>query len=187
MKEALEATYRDYNALASALNKVKRSGKAGFLFGEGLFPFTNTPLNILKRGVEYSPAGLVKGMWETFTDVKNGTKTASEAVNDIAKGLSGTPILMVGAFLAASGILKSGASGDDDKDALNTLTGGQNYSIEIDGKSYTIDWAAPVCMPLFVGAEIFNAIQKENVGASLKNILDSMTNEFKSIVKNLDF
>ena len=175
MNEALKATYRDYNALAAGLNQIKRKNKITAIIGEGLMPFTKTPMNVLKRGVEYSPAGVAKGIYEALHDVRNGTKTAAEAIDTISAGLSGTGIMALGAFLASQGLIVGGSGDDDNEAALDKLTGGQNYAIQIGDKSYTIDWAAPVSMPLFVGVELYNTMQTGNAGASFKNILDSMT------------
>ena len=81
IQEALKATYRDFNGLASALNRIKNANKATKIIGEGVAPFTTTPLNILKRGIEYSPVGVAKGMYEVLHDVKNGVKTPAEAID----------------------------------------------------------------------------------------------------------
>ena len=175
IQEALKATYRDFNGLASALNRIKNSNKATKIIGEGLMPFTTTPLNILKRGVEYSPVGVANGVYEVLHDVKNGVKTPAEAIDTISSGLSGTAIMAVGVVLSALGLITSGGGDDEGEDALNKLTGGQNYAIEIGGHSYTIDWAAPTVLPLFIGVELERTLFEGNPGGSIKNILDSIT------------
>ena len=43
---------------------------------------------------------------------------------------------------------------DPDTKYQDQLEGIQNYSIEINGKTYTMDWSVPSAMPLFLGAEI---------------------------------
>lgn len=175
IQEALKATYRDFNALASALNRIKNANKSTKIIGEGLMPFTTTPLNILKRGVEYSPVGVAKGVYEVLHDVKNGVKTPAEAIDTISSGLSGTAIMAVGVVLSALGLITSGGGDDEGEDALNKLTGGQNYAIEIGGHSYTIDWASPTVLPLFIGVELERTLFEGNPGGSIKNILDSIT------------
>lgn len=175
IKEAQKATYRDANALASALNKFKRSNKFAHILGEGLFPFTKTPLNILKRGVEYSPIGIIKGTYQMLNGVRKGNVTAAEAIDSMASGISGSGILAIGAFLASQGLIKGG-QGDDDEAALDSLQGGQSYALVIGDKSYTLDWAAPVAMPLFIGVEMFNSFDKDNEGgANFSRIVDSIT------------
>ena len=67
IKEAQEATYRDANAVAEALTKIQTKAQKsdnrmirglGYAV-EGVIPFKKTPLNIVARGVEYSPIGLI--------------------------------------------------------------------------------------------------------------------------------
>ena len=55
------------------------------------------------------------------------------------------------------------------KDAL----GIQNYALQIGDKSYTIDWAAPSSIPLFVGVELYNQLKN---GFELSDMLDAMKN-----------
>ena len=174
IQEALKATYRDFNGLASALNRIKNANKATNIIGEGVAPFTTTPLNILKRGVEYSPVGVAKGMYEVLHDVKNGVKTPAEAIDTISAGLSGTAIMAIGAVMSALGLISVGGD-DDGEDALFKLTGGQNYAIEIAGHSYTIDWASPTVLPLFVGVELEKTFSTGDPLGSVKNLLDSIT------------
>jgi hypothetical protein len=182
MNEALKATYRDFNALSNLISRGKAaasSGKHGLLgrIGgialEGMVPFTKTPLNIVKRGVAYSPANLVRGV-VNLGRVKSGKVTATEAIDQLASGLSGTALMGLGVFLGYNNIVK-GKEGEY-KDKLynyNQMLGSQNYSLNIGGNSYTIDWAAPLSMPFFVGVELAKAIKDNN--ADLAAVLDAMT------------
>ncbi len=157
-REARKATYRDESKVADALNRLSRTNKAAELIIGGNMPFKKTPVNILKRGVEYSPAGLVKGVKELCWDVRKGKMKSSEAIDSICSGLTGSMMMALGIWLSAIGVLK--ATPDDDKEeTLERLSGGQEYAIEIGGKSYTIDWIAPMSMPLFVGAELQKAVE----------------------------
>jgi hypothetical protein len=182
MNESLKATYRDANALANIISKGKSNlasgkygtlGKAGGVALEGLLPFTKTPMNIVKRGVAYSPANLVRGV-ASLSKVKAGKVTATEAIDQLASGLSGTALLALGTYLGYNNIVK-GKEGEykDKAYNYNQMLGSQNYSLNIDGKSFTLDWAAPLSMPFFVGVEIANAIKDNN--ADLATVLDSMT------------
>jgi hypothetical protein len=182
MNEALKATYRDFNALANIISRGKANlasgkygplGKAGGIALEGMIPFAKTPLNIVKRGVAYSPANLVRGI-VNLGRVKSGKVTATEAIDQLASGLSGTALLALGTYLGYNNIVK-GKEGEY-KDKLynyNQMLGSQNYSLNIDGKSYTLDWAAPLSMPFFVGVELSKAIKDNN--ADFAAVLDSMT------------
>ena len=117
IRQAKEATFRDYSSVASWLNDLSHRGTAAHVLTEGILPFKKTPMNIVKRGLEYSPAGLAKGLLSDLPKaIKNG-KTASEAIESIAKGLTGTGILGVGYLMAKQGIL-TGAGSENTKDCL---------------------------------------------------------------------
>ena len=182
IEEAQKATYRNTTALSEALsqfgryegdNPVKR---AGSFVADALFPFRKTPANILTTGLDYSPVGLGKGIWEAMFDVKSGKCTAADAVDSIASGLTGTGILALGAYLAAEGFFGATLhvrAGDDDKEeAFEKSMGGQDYAIQIGDKSYTLDWMTPAAMPLFAGAAIMESVQKG--GSTFDALVDSL-------------
>lgn len=182
IEEAQKATYRNTTALSEALsqfgryegdNPVKR---AGSFVADALFPFRKTPANILTTGLDYSPVGLAKGIKEAMFDVKSGKCTAADAVDSLASGLTGTGILALGAYLAAEGFFGATLhvrAGDDDKEeAFEKSMGGQDYAIQIGGKSYTLDWAVPAAMPLFAGAAIMESIRKG--GGTFDALVDSL-------------
>jgi hypothetical protein len=154
--EAEQATYKDASSIADFINKHKRIDKnsnfgtkikAGLV--EAALPFTKTPVNIIKRGMQYSPIGLVNGL----AGIKS-SKGAAVAIDEMAKGLTGTGILGLGYLLASKGILTGKASSDPDLRAYDTNTGNSPFSIM--GK-FTYDWAQPFSVPLSVGVEIYNA------------------------------
>lgn len=176
MREAKRATFQDTSEVANALNKFSHQNIATEILVESQAPFKKTPINILKRGVEYSPFGIAKGITELAWDVKKGNMNASQAIDTLSCGLTGTGMLLVGMLLNSLGLLKS--TSDNDKEGeLDKLQGKQEYAIEIGGKSYTVDWIAPLSMPLFVGAEIANYIENGDAddGASFGRVVDALT------------
>ncbi|MBS5661849.1 MAG: hypothetical protein KHW79_11310 [Clostridiales bacterium] len=176
MREAKRATFQDTSEVANALNKFSHQNIATEVLVEGLLPFKKTPINILKRGVEYSPFGIAKGITELAWDVKKGNMNASQAIDTLSCGLSGTAMMMVGVLLSSLGVLTS--TSDDDKEGeFDKLSGNQEYALQFFGKSYTIDWIAPLSMPLFIGAEIENAVERGDAdnGAGIGRVLDALT------------
>lgn len=175
--EAQKATYRDASQVATAINQLKRIPVFGTLV-EGVLPFAKTPINILKRGVEYSPIGLLKTIALESGKLKNGEISANEYIDNLSAGLSGTAIVALGLYLASLGILKGGKNGDDKEDDFEKLQGYQDYSINlsIGGKqyNYTIDWAAPSALPLFVGAALFDELNEKN-GFSANDLTNALT------------
>lgn len=162
IKEAQKATYRDTNAVSELFSKLGRISETGKFkrtkkiwngLVEGVLPFRKTPANILARGIEYSPIGIVGGVVDLFK-IKNGKATAAEAIDRFAAGLTGTGLLALGAFLVSQGVLR-GIGGDDEKEKeFEELMGHQAYALEIGNTSVTLDWLAPEALPFFVGANI---------------------------------
>lgn len=182
IKEAQKATYRDINSFSEAIssigfknpgnNKAKKFVNAAI---EGVMPFKKTPANILVRGMEYSPAGLLKAITVDAAQVKNGKITAGEYMDRLASGLTGTGLFALGCFLSNMGLLVGGAPKDEDQ---ADLEGRQPYALEIGGKSITLDWLAPEAMPVFMGVELMEAIREGGGDAS-------MTDKVLSFIKGL--
>ena len=160
IQEALEATYRDASTLANAINRLGKTNAFAKMFVEGVLPYKKTPLNILKRGVEYSPLGLIKAATLDVYQVHKGNLTPYEMINNLSKGITGVGLTLIGMLLTSLGFLR-GSGGDDKEDRFSELLGYQNYSLEICGVSYTIDWIAPGSLPLFVGVELFNVFDRK--------------------------
>ena len=153
--EALKATFQDANALADLLTAMERKlGKPGQFIVGGLVPFKRTPANIIKRGVEYSPLGVLNGARKLFSK----SSTIPEALDSIAAGLTGTGVLALGYALAERGWISVGDDENDKKQYFDEMQGKQSYAINFTWGdkeySYTIDWAAPLALPLFVGVEL---------------------------------
>jgi len=90
IEEAQKATYRDASAVASTLSKLSKQNMVANALVEGVLPFKKTPVNVLKRSVEYSPIGLMKAITFNVYALKKGKITASQFVDALAGGLTGT-------------------------------------------------------------------------------------------------
>ena len=208
IEEAQKATYRNTTALSEALSKRGRYDASDNIVERGisfatdaLLPFRKTPANILTTGLDYSPVGLGKGIWEALFDVKSGKCTATDAVDSIASGLTGTGLLVLGAYMAAEGFFGATLhvrAGDDDKEEdFEKATGGQDYALQIGDKSYSLDWAVPAAMPLFAGAAIMESAQKgggtfDAVADALLGMQDvvletSMLSSLNDLVSNISY
>ena len=160
-------TFNDSNDFSDAvakLGKLKNSNSRTIrAFGtavDAVLPFRRTPANILVRFKEYSVVEIANTAIKAF----NHNATAAEICNSLATGLTGTAAMGIGFALAKGMHTKSGdgirlvsTATDEEK-----LQGSKDYSIEvtIGGKttSYSVEWAAPVNMPFFVGANIYNSV-----------------------------
>jgi len=167
MKQGLEATFRDVSKFANWLSKGKQGmGKAGQVVIEGIMPFKKTPINILKRGIEYSPIGVIKGTTDILLNVKNGKMTATQAVDNLSKGLTGCGAAALGALLAALGFLTGKKDEEGRLLAYDNIRGEQGYSINFGGFTYTVDWMQPSIMPVMIGVELYNKLAGGETSAS---------------------
>lgn len=181
IKEAQKATYRDFSRVAQAISNASRNaGSAASILIEGVLPFKKTPINVLKRGIEYSPAGLLQAMTIGTNQLRKGEISANEFIDRLSAGMTGTAISYLGMLLFKSGLLVGGP-GDDKEAEFRDSLGAQSYAIKLGDTTYTIDWLAPASMPLFVGAEIqnladtFDGIDGRVVYDSILNLAEPMT------------
>lgn len=184
IKEAQKATYRDTNAFSQAISELGRMGRNSkngakrtiATVMEGILPFRKTPANILARGVEYSPIGLLNGFKQAIFDVQKGTKTTAEAIDAISAGLTGTGLLALGLFWAAQGVVRGHGDDDDKKNDFMELAGHQAYALELpNGTSVTLDWLAPECLPFFVGVNLWELTDGGDKPATMADWLTAIS------------
>lgn len=174
--EALKATFQDANILAKWLQEgEKKLGKPGQIVIGGLIPFKKTPANIVKRGLEYSPLGILKGVNEAVDSVRTGNTTPAQAIDSLSAGLTGTGIMALGYFLGGMGVLRAGDDEDKKKQYFDEMQGEQSYSLNVGDYSYTIDWAAPAVLPLFVGAELQKYLSNKDNGFTFEDFTKSLS------------
>lgn len=177
MQEAWKATYRDASALTSWLSqgvhtKSKWFNTVADTLIEGTLPFKKTPVNVMRRGIEYSPLGLVKTISADLVRLKKGSIDAPTFIDNLASGLTGSGLFAVGMFLAAQGWATGGMDKKDPEDRMKLLTGEQAYAIQIGDFSYTVDWLAPMSIPFFLGVELWGAIT-EDKEITFATVMDS--------------
>lgn len=183
INEAMKATFNDANALSDFISNMGRSpdsnpvAKAANIMLEGVLPFRRTPANIIVRFKDYSPIGMLQGVWDAAKNVKAGKITAAGAIDEICAGLTGTGAMAIGYTLAKGfgGVKLTGSDVDEDEQrqghqqyALEFSVGGQEYS-------YKIDWAAPANLPLFVGANIAQMLEDEGQDADISAFSSFLT------------
>ena len=159
IQEAMKATFNDRNRFSNAIANMRVRGanpmaRAANAMIKGVLPFTRTPANILVRSIEYSPAGIANALNTATTAVRNGEATMTDAIDQLAGGLTGTGAALLGAALAAGiipGFRLVGKLDDEEKDA-----GAKEYSINVGDQYYDIAFLAPANMPLFIGANLYN-------------------------------
>ena len=169
--EAVETTFHDVNELAKSINKIGELNSVARVGVGATMPFTTTPLNIGRRIYEYSPLALARNIIGGYNKVVEGKMSANQWANNLAKGLTGTEIAMIGFFLAKAGILRGNDKDEDYKETAYKQDIGlsQDYSLVIPkdrtkpmdddenvGGFYSIDWAGPNGSLLLLGAQAYN-------------------------------
>lgn len=197
IKDAKEATFQDASALASAISEFERTNTATRLLVGGVMPFKGVPINIAKQAYNLSPFGLMTSTVDMLRKVKRGDETAADAIDKFSKGLTGSTVAALGAFLAAQGILNAGASDDEKERLLDEASGEQEYSLDLSAipfdklgdkveewtgietgdwsipYTFTIDWAAPSIVPLVIGAEVYNVLTAKDEAENGEDADDS--------------
>lgn len=165
---ACYSTFTENNSLVDLMNRMKQIPGLGLAIDLAA-PFTSVPTNIMKRQIEYSPIGLLfSGIRhrEFITSAlfhregETVTGDQAHAVQDLARGLTGTLGYAAGWALAQSGILHIGTGDSDDPAEVNTLRGmlGDQYDlyIELGGRKYSISALAPSATPLILGSLLYD-------------------------------
>lgn len=168
--EAQRATFRDASGLASWLSQTANKGAGYRLAVEAVMPFKKTPINVLKRGVDYSPIGVIEGAYMAVAGAKNGRYTPAQAVDRIASGLTGTALMALGAMLSRLGILRSSGEEDETYETFLQGTGAQTYALNVGDLSIGISNIAPASIPLFMGATL-----AEGLNAGDGSLMDVFT------------
>ena len=165
IQQAKIATFHEDSKTANLLNDLERraresgglAGKTAEILMESTMPFKKTPINILKQGVQYSPASLISAVYHITTKAD-----ANVWIDDLAKSLTGSTIMWLGYLLGKSGLLIGQRKDEDDP-----FNKGSNYALNIGDKSITIDWLAPAALPLFVGCELANSVSDKSESGEL--------------------
>ncbi len=160
-QEALRATFRDASQLAALLNRAANTGPVARLAVEGVMPFKKTPINIEKRGVEFSPIGILQGAYQLTAGVKSGRYTVAQGIDRIASGITGTGLMALGAMLARLGVLRGAGEDDRKYETFLRAGGAQGYSLTLGDWSVNISGLAPATIPLFMGVSLYETIERE--------------------------
>lgn len=193
IQQAQTATFRDPNALATAMNKVYRwanntqdlskgskAARTGVkLAMDATVPFKKTPANVLKQGWRYSPGGVAQGIIQCVT--AKDAETLLKGIEVLSNGIVGTPVLLAGVYLAKQGLVNGSIGDYTDKDTkYKKMLGQQDYSVTVGDKTITMDWMSPYSMPFFVGVELGTALSGDDrvSGTELVDSLASITDPF---------
>lgn len=160
VEQAEIATFRQYSQLAGKISQLERNSKIAKTAIGAVLPFKKTPINVAKTGIKYSPLGLIKSVSYDAYQVKTGNMEASQMIDNMAQGLTGTSLALLGYALAKAGFLNG--AGDDDKEGkYDSYLGTQSYSITIGNQNFALSWLSPIAMPLFIGANAYEIYEEQ--------------------------
>ena len=134
--------------------------------GKWVLPFLQTPTNILKQGVEYSPLG-----WTTAIRAK-------KPLEQLSKFIIGTGVAIGAYQLAKNGLTSWEAPTSESERDLYYAAGLQPYSVKIGDKWVSFSKMGPLSYPLAMAAALAEAERKNpdqnkinNIGKSISGML----------------
>lgn len=185
---ALEATFQNDSGIAFGLLKARDLPKMigdwrrrktgdtnarypaeaiGNVITYGAIPFAKTPANVLQQVINYSPLGLANGITKAIKVATRGQNASPQfqrqAVDAIARGLSGSGMMGLGVLLASLGLASGGSSEEDKRYREANGISDNSIKFSIGGKDYWIDFSSlgPIPAAINTGASIWNELQEE--------------------------
>ena len=167
-----------------------------FGIGDFLIKYAKTPGNIMSRGIEYTPLGLIRALLIGL-DSRKAAIPQREISLAIGRALNGTSLIALGAYLHKKQILISqDKKRDKDAKALESAEGLGNYKVNIDAlnrvlsgedsspmkgdKLESYNWLQPVSVALAIGGTISSELEKE--GTPLEITEDALNSSFEELL-----
>jgi len=201
--DGLYRTFQDDNALSAFFVGLKRlmndpahvlgfaKGRQAREFGAGDFivKYPKTPANLLMRGIEYSPAGVIKVITEATRSLVGKEFNQKAFVESFSRALVGSTALFgTGIILHKLGIITGRPEKDRELAEIQRESGFGEYRINVSAlkrvlfggntkpqngdKIISYDWMLPNSLPLAVGADVDKNAGKATgiVGTIMKSL-----------------
>jgi len=154
-------------------------------------PFVRTPTNIAFRILDLSPVGFVKAAVRASLPsvraqlkedelayargAEGGPGLQQLVIEDISRGITGTTIIVVGAMLAAAGLMTGNAPEDQDDRDQFFLEGKKPNSVLLWGGWRSVNRVSPFGNLLAIGAYLWEHISKgkDTLGVASGTSLDA--------------
>ena len=179
LEEAMKGTFNNPNAMVPVITAYKnmkvtdgasRIAKAAVgAFIELNARFKNVPANVAATAFRYSPAGLLVNLTADYKLVREGSLDARTALENSAKGMTGTTVSLGAMLLSYLGLLTVGRDADEDKpiDEKEDTTMYLKIPDKKNGDLYIdIDWIDSVAMQFRFGVELKNLL--DDIGRATK-------------------
>jgi hypothetical protein len=131
--------------------------------GNWILPFMQTPTNILKQGIEFSPLGVTTML---------GAKSPTE---QLSKAIIGTGVFMGAYQLAKNGLVSWEAPSGEKERELYYAAGQQPYSVKIGDKWVSFSKLGPLSYPFAMASALANAEKYNPDKSKVENISKSIT------------
>lgn len=167
-EEAMKATYKDNSWAVQMLQGIKTKGLekipgVGKPLGQAVIPFVQAPGNIAARMVDYSPIKATKGVADIIAGaVKKDEAAVRRGIDEAAKGLTGSGLIVLGMKLREAGLITGDYSDDKDQKNFEKQNGFIPWALHIGDKYFQYDWAQPFAEPIIVGTLLQDAISKSD-------------------------
>ncbi len=146
--------------------------------GEVVVPFGRTPSAVATQILNYSPVGIAKTIFENVGKGRFDQRLFSQG---LARGLTGTGVLALGAYMAKRGLIETGRPTSEREQKLWELEGRKANSIKIDGKWRDVQVLGPAGSLLIVGAYFQKELEK--TGSATKALVQAMVGGAKSFTE----
>ncbi|MNW51420.1 hypothetical protein D3C74_289050 [compost metagenome] len=186
-------TLQDDSALAKGIMGFRRgankltTGSPDFGAGSVVVPFAKTPANLLLRGLDYSPAGVLKALKQTYEVLRNPNTdlTRADVIESVSRALFGTGIGVTAYWLADKGALWGKSDKDPEVRKLMQSTGIKDFQVngsalmrmlgaavsggDIDEAAklqpgdtlWGYEWAQPASMPAAIGSNVYQGVKAD--------------------------
>lgn len=190
-------TLQNDSALAKAITGFRRgankitTGSTDFGLGSVVVPFAKTPANLLLRGLDYSPAGVLKAFKQMYDVLRDPATdlTRADVIESVSRSLFGTGIGIMAYWLADKGVIWGKSEKDPEVRKLMQSSGIKDFQIngsavmrmvevaltggDVDQAAkmqpgdtlWAYEWAQPASMPLAIGSNVYQGV-KEDKGAA---------------------
>jgi hypothetical protein len=150
--DAETAVFQNKTALSIAAGHLKKIPGAEFIL-----PFSKTPSAVAMQILNYSPVGIIKTIFQNAGKGKFNQRDFSKA---FGRGLLGTAILALGAYLFRKGMITLDRPKSESERKLWELEGRKANSIKVGEKYRSTQVLGPAGNLILIGAQFQNAFDK---------------------------
>lgn len=194
VEDALVAVYQNETILGRVAKQFQNIGPVG----QFILPFGRTPSAVATQIIHYTPVGAINTL---IQNIGKDRFNQRKFVKGIGRGLTGTAIMGLGAYLIRKGLMNLDYPTSESDRELWKLEGRKPNTIKIGGRYRQIQSFGPLGNVLLIGGHYYNAFKETGsiIGAlaigsfgaiksfseqtfltSLKGSLEAMTDPEKS-------